>query len=224
MTKVSPSYRQEQLDSGEVTLVDVYADIVTSCVFRFADIIANTEHSGIAVLTLTTAVFEPLGGILRGGNPRDMRKNFIEGFDYLFQQARGSTLAERVYYFVRCGLFHEGFIKPGICLKKSDEDEAIAERDGSVIIDPPMFLHEIKKQFEVFVDSVRTDGGLRRNFETYWRLRDENHEEQQRKHWPTAAAQPQALTGTTTISPHSGSTTLETGTGWVSVKGHSEEA
>jgi hypothetical protein len=231
MIKVSPSYRQEQLDSGEITMVDVYADIVTSCVFRFANIIANVEHSGIAVLTLMTAVFEPVGGILRSGDasPLDTGKNFIKGFDRLFQPARPSqarpssdrSLAERVYCFVRCGLFHEGFIKPRICLKASAV--GIADEDGTIIIDPMKFLHDAEEQFEAFVKELKSDDSLRLKFDNYWRRRDKKHRKELRRYWPTAAVQSRTPTGTTTIAPCADSITLVTGTGWKSVKGHSSE-
>lgn len=175
MIKVSPTYCQEQLDNREITIVDVYVDIVTNCVFRFADSIATAEHSGIAVLTLLTAVFEPVGGIVRGGDPLDMRQNFIEGFRYLFQRSL-LTVAERAYRFVRCGLFHEGFIKPGIRLKESDV--AIAEDDDAITIDPSKVLLDTENQFGTFVDKLKRDAALRLNFEKYWSLRDKNHREQ----------------------------------------------
>ena len=188
-------------------MVDVYADVVTNCIFRFANAIVLIEHSGIAVLTLLSAVFEPLGGILRGG--LEIQPNFVAGLDWVLQQERassGTSLAGLIYKFVRCGLFHEGFIKPGICLK--DSGEAIAERDGVIIVDPVRLLRETEKQFRSFVARLNTDESLRRSFDTYWRLRDENHQSQLRTYWPTAAVQPPSFTGTATFSPSPGATLL----------------
>jgi hypothetical protein len=214
MIKISPRYCQEQLDGGEITMVDVYADIVTGCIFHFADSIATTEHSGIAVLTLTTAVFEPLGGVLRGTGPRDGRENFIAGLDWICRQAGGSSnrkLGERIYHFVRCGLFHEGFIKPSICLKASDE--AIAKQDDCIIIDTLRLLHDTEKQFEAFVARLKTDDVLRRNFGEYWRLRDEEHKRQLQRYWQAAAVKPPTFTDATTHAPSLGGNILATGDG-----------
>lgn len=213
MIKISPSYSQDQLDGGEITMVDVYADIVTNCIFRFADSIVFTEHSGIAVLILLTTVFEPLGGILRGADPCEIKKNFVEGFDWILQRARGSSdkkLAERIYGFVRCGLFHEGFIKPRICL--TDSDEAVAEKDGVIIIDPRRLCHETEEHFGSFVTGLKGDETLRRNFYKYWKGRDKAHQKQLRNmRLPTVAVYPPIFNGT--LSPSPGPTLLATGDG-----------
>src|SRR5213593_1167032 len=101
MIKVSPNITQDQLDSGEKTMLDVYDDIVKHCVFDPAGMIVGSEHSGFAVLMLVTSIFETLGRITIGDPNKDDRSCFVKGFMYVFSKISEDT-AKRVYYFLRC--------------------------------------------------------------------------------------------------------------------------
>src|SRR5207249_290986 len=101
-----------------------------------ADKLSGYESAGIAILMLTCSVFEPVGRVITG-----KPNAFVDGFKELFKGVNGSEdVAEDIHICVRHGLFHEGFVKPGISL--DGRTDTVSKENGRLRINPVLFLRQ----------------------------------------------------------------------------------
>lgn len=159
-TMVSPSFTSRALQDDKVLLLEVYKDILDHCVLNFAEQIKASPHSGFAVLLLVSSTYELLGRMLRGqrgaGGKKEAEPNFIEGFTRVFDKC-SPVAAKNVYSWLRCGLFHEGAIKPGIRLREQSEAVEEVSNSKEIGIDPKKLLEVTKSFFDNFFNKFIPD-------------------------------------------------------------------
>jgi len=143
-------------------------------VLRQAQRLADDNESGLAILMLATSVMEPMGAILKTSKTDKVK--FAVAFAYLFPKIKGSDdaykVGEHAFDLLRCGLYHEAFIKRGLAIEH--QGDAIEHRDGGIIINPRTFLAEVEEGFHRFCEDVRKDNVLNANFHSYFKKLDEN--------------------------------------------------
>ena len=67
MAIIGPGMTDSDYTSGKISSLDVFEGRGKVWTLAFARTLANQEDSGVAILLLTSAVFEPMGGALTGG-------------------------------------------------------------------------------------------------------------------------------------------------------------
>jgi len=166
MAIVGPGITDEDYNSrGNVSSLDVFEGRIKSWILAFARTLAEQEDSGIAVLLLTSSVFEPMGGALIGGGNSEAK--FCAGFLRAIPHVPGGNAAEvavLVCDLLRNGLFHEAFIKAGLVLECGDHP--VQMRSGAVVVNPRLFLDSVETAFDKTCDQIRS--GDRKNFNAYW--------------------------------------------------------
>jgi hypothetical protein len=169
MNVVAPGITQEEYQSGKALPIDVFERQIKGWILAFAEHLAVLEDSAVAVLTLTSAILEPLGGALlgKGQNPK---AKFCRGFERVFPTVPGSEsarhTAEGVYDYLRNGLFHEAFIKAG--LRLIHQDMPIQEKDGEICLDPERFFKAVDSTFAQVCGEIRSLGASQETFNKYW--------------------------------------------------------
>jgi hypothetical protein len=203
MSIIGPGMTLDDYESGRVTPIDVFEGRIKHWTLAFARLLAKEKDSGIAVLLLTSSVFEPMGGVLLGSGNSESK--FCAGFVRAFPDVPGSKSAEDVGKMVcdllRDGLFHESSIKAGLIVEASDEPIRVSP--GAVHVDPMLFLDVVESTFAKLCEAIRSaDPGskARQTFDLYWSKKLED----QRK-YVEARLDSQALeqyaTSTSTLAP-----------------------
>ncbi len=197
--KITRRYTVEDLKGNKVSRLDVYEDYVTEYLLDFAERIARSEHSEIAVLVLLTSIFEPLGTMIRGPRKGTDSDRFCAGLEFVFGPVPGSpapkSAAARIYRLLRHGLYHEGFLKSGLVLVA--EGEPIAEDNGILRINVGAFLRKTAQRFHAYIEGVRRSGEgsmQTRNFIAFW-------EETQDLHSPTVSMDWSSMPDASTAAP-----------------------
>lgn len=172
MAIIGPGMTDADYATGRISSLDVFEGRIKSWILAFARTLAAQEDSGIAILSLASSVFEPMGGALTGGGNSESK--FCAGFVRAIPEVPGdkaTDAAKMVRDLLRDGLFHEGFIKAGLVLEYGEVPIQI--RSGAIVIDPRRFLDSVEVAFAEVCDEIRS--GDRTNFNAYWdrKLRDQ---------------------------------------------------
>jgi hypothetical protein len=185
MNVVAPGITLEDYESGRAKPIDLFESQIKDWILEFALSLAHDherrENAGIAVLLLSSAVLEPLGGVLPLTKGRkNSEAKFCNGFVRVFGEIPGAEdtwqIAERVCDLLRHGLFHEAFIKAGIVL--THQDGPIQQRDGIIFIDAVHFVDAMAVKFdEVCNELRRAEAGdpIRDAFDAYWTQKEAEH-------------------------------------------------
>jgi len=135
--------------------------------------IQRVEHSGFAVLQICLSYFELIGSLYAAKGESDTVK-FKTGVQHVFPRlsndsAESKELLKRLHEGARCGLYHEGRIRPQIGLGQPPDGTAIAidSSNGTVVVSPERLPNALKAHLENFrcqlMDNGNTD--LRKRFE-----------------------------------------------------------
>ena len=167
MNFVAPGMTDDQYDESK--RLDVFQSRTAEWILAFAIRLSKEKDGGIASLIVSTSIIEPMGGIRSRSSTVESR--FKSGFEYLFPDV--SKVAKDVYSRLRGGLFHEGFIKPGLVI--TNLSSAIEVKGGFVYVDPERFAIAVNEGFERFCGDIRADKTLRKNFDIYWEKQAEDN-------------------------------------------------
>ena len=205
--KVSPKFSNQHLNQP-VSAIDVFEDQIRGWVFDFAHQLAGKEHSGIAVLMLATSYFEQITSFRLGQNSEGKSKGFFrEGVRSVFPEISqvGDQTLDQLYAQLRCGLFHTGFIKPGLILVPEGKPiEVLTE--GQLVrlkICPNAFLERVVKDFDNYISQLRSrsDQSLIDNFKKMWELRGGQTPSPTPPLVGPATLQPESIATTTSTRP-----------------------
>ena len=207
MNVVGPGITLEDYQSGKATPIDLFEGQIRGWILPFAQHLAyEHEHSGIAVLLLTSAILEPLGAVLpldKGG--KTSKDKFCRGFERAFKEVPGSKsarkVAERVWQALRDGLFHEAFIQAGLVL--TTQDIPILEKDGIIYVDCARFFNAVESAFVEVCNEIRSsekDSPIRSAFDMYWNKKESEQAKKFEATVPVRADYP-PTTSTNTLAP-----------------------
>ncbi|HME08833.1 MAG TPA: hypothetical protein VKG25_17375 [Bryobacteraceae bacterium] len=122
--------------------------------------IKRVEHSGFAVLQICLSYFELIGSLYAANGESDTRK-FKTGVQNVFPQlsdgsAASGQLLKRLHEGARCGLYHEGRIRPNIGLGQPPDGAVIAmdSSNGTVALSPERLPRALKAPFGGFPKST----------------------------------------------------------------------
>ena len=149
-----------QLDIADMVMNGIKANNGT--------IIVQIVGSGFATLNIILSYFEMIGKYKYGYcNTNKSREYFAKGLEMVFPELVKSYqgLPDKMYYNIRCGLYHHGLTEGGIILK-GEGLPPITPLEGEILlVNPHTLVLELKKHFEVFMEELKNDKGLRSNFE-----------------------------------------------------------
>jgi hypothetical protein len=177
--KISPSYTLADLVNDRVTPLDVLQDQIERCILQFATALVSQEHSGVAVLLLCCSPIETLGRITTGSPSGSDSRAFIEGCGYIFgNSAYPPKTFKLLWRSLRCGLYHDGFVKFGVGIGHTS-DSAIAELpSGTLIINPSRFCEAVGAAFQRFFSDARTSIETSKKFADYYRASKDQYTRQ----------------------------------------------
>lgn len=172
MNVIAPGITHDQYDASK--RLDVFEGRTKEWILAIARRLSEQPDSGIAVLILTSAVLEPIGGVLpwtRGAKNSEGR--FCNGFVHAFPNVPGATdtweVGREVCHLLRDGLFHEAFIKPGLFIRA--QDSPLQVDSGAIYVDPKLFIQAVESAFSDLCGRIRsadTGSELRLAFDSYW--------------------------------------------------------
>jgi hypothetical protein len=118
--------------------------------------IQRIEHSGFAVLQICLSYFELIGSLYAAKGESDTGK-FKTGVLHVFpdlsdDSAESRELLKRLHEGARCGLYHEGRIRPKIGLGQPPDGAVIAidSSNGTVAVSPERLPRALKAHLENF--------------------------------------------------------------------------
>ena len=210
MNIVGPGITLEDYESGRAKPIDLFEGQIKKWILDIAQSLAR-EHerqddAGIAVLLLSSAVLEPLGGVLPLEKGRKSSEaKFCNGFVRVFGSIPGAKnvwqVAERVCELLRHGLFHEAFIKAGIVL--THQGVPIREENGILYLDASRFVERIGVAFDEVCTEIRQAepaDPVRRAFDAYWNQR-ETEQPKKLESIVVAGAEYPPVLSTSTLAP-----------------------
>lgn len=118
----------------------------------------SIRHSGVAVLHICLSYIELVGSLVPGGGRKD-RDAFERGLRAIPGLIDPSQLSpqvvERLYIGARCGLYHEGRMRPGVGLGQPRDGKAIAcdSTSGEIIFSP----ERLPKVLKAHLNQYRRD-------------------------------------------------------------------
>ena len=189
------SWKHKDADFAEVLTfeqkVDVFYEQTLGWQLHIADLVANggitfgesklgtagyvvpsIRHSGFAVLHICFSYIELIGSLAQTTR-QSSAKTFEAGLRAVPGLIDASqidpTVIGRLYQAARCGLYHEGRIRPGVGLGQPSDGNAIASdpQSGTIAISPERLPRVLKAHLEEFRTTLldATNSALRHRFE-----------------------------------------------------------
>jgi hypothetical protein len=135
--------------------------------------VPNIRHSGFAVLHICLSYLELIGSLVIPSKS-STTESFQAGIRDVFPDLLNNPLTKdkmfwRLYDGARCGLYHEGRTRPGVCLGQPSDGSAIAydSQNDVIVISPERLPPVLKEHLEQFkkrlLDTANVE--LRHRFE-----------------------------------------------------------
>lgn len=179
-------YHTDRPEAGILRWVDpkvevaVYQDAAKGWFFNIADALRNNELADFVVLQIALSHIE---GIERYRLGRDnyitvtrkdglQERKLLGSAKIVRQWVRRKfpncmAAPDGIYNAARCGLFHDGFVKRYVVLRRK-MDAAVVEENGTVVVDPQRFLATVSEDLDSLVDCVNTSPGAAIRFMERW--------------------------------------------------------
>jgi hypothetical protein len=129
---------------------------------------AQIVGSGFAALNIILSYFEMIGKYMDGFcDINKSQEYFVKGVESVFPELckQSSWLPKKMYFNIRCGLYHHGMTEEDIILK-GEGLPPITIVDGKfLIINPHTMVLELKNHFEYYMKQLKDDNNLKSNFE-----------------------------------------------------------
>jgi hypothetical protein len=123
--------------------------------------------AGFAALNIVVSYFEMIAKYKEGYcNTNKSKEYFTKGLEMVFPDLCKTNvwLPDKMYYSIRCGLYHHGLTEQGIILKGEGLPPITPLEKESLIVNPHTLVTELKMHFEQFIKQLK-DNGLKANFE-----------------------------------------------------------
>lgn len=150
--------------------VTIYEDRVRGWFLRYGQLLQDHHDAGFVVLMVATSYLEGNQQYREGKSSKDESKaSFRRAIRRVFAQL-DETQAGVFYTAVRCGLFHDGMTKQGVCIENRLPNAVAVDASGNIIVSPNRFLDAIIADFDGYVASLRRPG-IRElaNFMAHWK-------------------------------------------------------
>jgi hypothetical protein len=161
--------------SDAATWVLIYEDRVEGWFFRYIEELTKQHDAGFVVLQLTLGQIEGIEQYRKGRSSRDASEEFISsGLRRMFCLGnRYNSRLRHFYYDVRCGLFHDGITRPGVCIENRSP-QALEITPTEIWISPNKLFKAVRKDFRDYIALLKNakETTLRENFEAHWKRTD----------------------------------------------------
>lgn len=131
------------------------------------------NHAGFALLSLLFTYFEMIAQYKQGQSSNGAsQKMFCYGVNDVYPGNFSMTKRKQIYLRVRCGMYHNAFVKKGTLID-GDYTEAIEVEDGgNVKINPHLLSPGIRTHFADYITLLKDkkQKTLRKNFEHVFNL------------------------------------------------------
>ncbi|MAX38784.1 MAG: hypothetical protein CME33_19680 [Gimesia sp.] len=125
------------------------------------------NHAGFALLSLVFTYFEMIGQYRSGKPGSHPTKMFRKGITYVYPEKNFSKdQCGKIYNRVRCGMYHNAFIKKGTLIGRYDQSIEV-ENGGNVKINPHSLSVDVNSNFKEYIKLLKDEDEteLRANFE-----------------------------------------------------------
>lgn len=129
--------------------------------------IKGIKDSGFGALSILFSYFEMIAKYRDGYCGTGKTKVFFkQGFDMVFPELTKDFpwLTKKMYYNVRCGLYHHGMTEADIILKGGEPPITVLG-DRKVILNPHELVLKLKNHFEEYIAERGKDIKFQSNFE-----------------------------------------------------------
>ena len=120
----------------------------------------SIQHAGFALLAILFYYFEMIHQYRTGRSSENRSKQaFVEGLEHVLPNVFDVHQKTTIYKRVRCGMFHNGFVKQGVLIS-SDYPEAISIAAGSrelenVLINPHALCGILRRHFVDYISILK---------------------------------------------------------------------
>ncbi len=148
--------------------IKIYKNQVEGWFLNHAETLLNSGNNGsFTAFMIAISYIEGVQQYKEGRSSNGRSKTtFKKGFKNIFGRRYSTSDINRLYTEARCGLFHNGMTGGDIILK-SDWGCAIEFLNEDIIINPRLFVDEIKKDFQSYLYDLSNlqNVELRRKFD-----------------------------------------------------------
>lgn len=126
------------------------------------------NHAGFALLSLLFTYFEMIAQYKQGKvSNKASQKMFCHGVGDVYPGKFSMGKRRKIYTRVRCGMFHNAFVKRGTLLDGAYTEAIEVEDGGNVKINPHLLSPDIRTHFADYISLLKDkkQKALRKHFE-----------------------------------------------------------
>lgn len=159
--------QQIKLNMDDVkTKINIYEDRVKEWFLEIAERLKKDNEAGFVILSIAISYIEGNQQFREGKDSnRQSQAFFIKGMRRIFDKADVPEEILKDYYKqVRCGLFHDGMTRKNAIISGEFPDP-LRHINGVIRINPHKFLDKIREDFRNYIQELKSNKKLRKNFE-----------------------------------------------------------
>lgn len=173
---LSPTYKDT--DFSKILSLDdkiaIFEDRVKGWQLNIAKKCAEIPHSGFAVLHIVISYVEAIAkyqaGFVQNRKSRDyFQQGLLEMIPDLknYSEQDQKEIAKKLYYGVRCGLYHGGMISKGVFITGEINTSVVFFKEMGLYIHPNRLVDLALVHFDKYVEQLKDlkNSELRKNFE-----------------------------------------------------------
>lgn len=167
------------------TKIDIFEDRVLNWQLNIAELIraemedpanAGTDwnHAAFGLMHILFTYFEMIAQHESGEESfQQSEKMFCKGVNLVYPKQFSMGKRKKIYKRIRCGLFHNAFMKQGALISGDYPDALEVEDGGNVKVNPHKLSPDLKAHFEQYIADLRDPKKtrLRKNFEKLFRFK-----------------------------------------------------
>lgn len=135
------------------------------------------NHAGFALMHLLFTYFEMVAQYKSGkSSVGESESMFCDGVEDVYPKKFSKAKRKKIYSRIRCGMYHNAFIKNGVLISGGYSDSIAAEDDGNgntlIMVNPHKLSPELVAHFCRYFTELKdsTNRTLRTNFEKVFDL------------------------------------------------------
>ena len=131
------------------------------------------NHAGFVLMQLCFTYFEMIAQYKSGkSSDKASKKMFCEGLEEVFPGKFSEDTRKEIYSRIRCGMYHNGFIKKGVMIHgdypESIMEEVVGQGETLIKVNPHKLSPALVTHFRRYIAELKDAANvtLRSNFET----------------------------------------------------------
>lgn len=148
--------------------IDIFSDRVIGWQLEIAQSLRSNQYAGFGIISILFSYFEMIGQYHNGGKGSSNIGDFKTGFRLVYSSTPFTDPQLRtIYNKVRCGMYHNGYIKRGVLISGQHPQTFEIGSTGDIFINPHTLTDTIQTHFSSFISNLKNPAnqGNRTNFE-----------------------------------------------------------